>query len=494
MADYDLVVIGGGGAGLAAAASAAEAGCSVLVLEAEARTGGSTALSDGVFNAAGTSVQRALGLEDSTEAYYDYYMTLNAWRQPAALIRSFCEKATPTLEWLISLGVEIPPRHVSKVKGVVYPTSAATPGLYASGVEWPPRGHIPVGGGAAYTDVLYQYGGSLGVEFAVKTRVQSLLVEDGAVIGIEVEGQPVRAQAVAITCGGFAHDQSLLQRWFPDALAGFGDGYVPATISAPGSRGDGIRMGEQAGALIDGVNCGLLGSMAYFHNTVMKGFPGFQPTSLIYVNRAGRRFADETAPYAVMPGLITAQGGMVWGIFDEAARLRSDPTLSGYAQAWSPEFILEAVASGDFRSASTIAGLAAATEMNAEAMQAAITHYNEDLENGIDRYFLRSLDGLHPISQGPFYAFEYRLCNVNLTGAGVRIDPSGRALDPAMNPIPGLYAAGESGAGVLGERYVGGGNAVANALTMGRVVGQTVAAALGKTAPSGPDLQRSEVV
>lgn len=481
MTDYDLVVIGGGGAGLAAAATAAEAGCSVLVVEAEDRVGGSTALSDGVFNAAGTSVQRALGLEDSTEAYFDYYMTLNAWRQPAALIRSFCENATLTIEWLISLGLDVPARHVHKVKNAVYPCSAASPGLYASGVEWPPRGHIPVGGGAAYTDVLYQYGGSLGVEYAFKTRVRSLLIEDGTVNGIEVEGQPIRARAVAVTCGGIAHDRELLERWFPDALAGYPEDYVPATISAAGSRGDGLRLTEQAGGLIEGINCGLLGSMAYFAHTPMQGFPGFQPTSLVYVNREGRRFADETAPYAVMPGLIKQQGGQVWGVFDEAARLRSDAMLGGYAQGWSPEFILKAVDAGDIRSAPTLTGLADATGMRATALISAIAHYNDDLGVGLDRYYLRSLDGLHSISEGPFYAFEYRLCNVNLTGAGVRIDAQGRALDPALEPIPGLFAAGESGAGVLGERYVGGGNSIANALTMGRVVGQTVSAMVFRT-------------
>lgn len=493
MADYDLIVIGGGGAGLAAAAAAAEAGCSVLIVEAEDHIGGSTSLSDGVFNAAGTSVQRAMGLDDSVDSYFAYYMTLNAWRQPAALIRAFCDNATPTLEWLIGLGVKVPPRHVHKVKNTVYPCSAATPGLYASGVEWPPRGHIPVGGGAAYTDVLYQYCGSLGVEFALQTRVRSLLVEDGAVVGIEVDDQAVRADAVALTCGGFAHDRDLLARWFPDAFTGFAEGYVPDTISAPGSRGDGLRLGEQVGALIDGVNCGLLGSMAYFPRTPMRGFPGFQPTSLIYVNRDGRRFADETAPYAVMPGLIKAQGGLAWGIFDEAARLRSDPTLSGYGQGWTPDFVLEAVASGDIRSASTIVALAEKIGADAATLDAAVSQYNEDLPDGVDRTFLRPLDGLHPIDHGPFYAFEYRLCNVNLTGAGVCIDADGRALNPAMRPIPGLYAAGECGAGVLGERYVGGGNSVANALTMGRVVGRSVAAARATSITSCATMPVNEI-
>ena len=66
--DYDLIVIGAGGAGLAGAIWAAEAGCKVMILESEDRIGGSTALSDGVFNAADTSLQRKLGLTDSIDA------------------------------------------------------------------------------------------------------------------------------------------------------------------------------------------------------------------------------------------------------------------------------------------------------------------------------------------------------------------------------------------------------------------------------------------
>lgn len=479
--DYDLIVIGAGGAGLAAAATAAEAGCSVLILEAEDRIGGSTALSDGVFNAAGTSVQRTLGLEDSPEAYFEYYMTLNAWRQPAALIRSFCENATPTLEWLYSLGVECPARHVHKVAGAVYPCAAGMPGLYASGVEWPPRGHVPVGGGQAYIDVLSQRCGALGVEIVLCTRVQQLLIEDRVVVGVEVEGQAVRSRAVALTCGGIAHDAGLLRRYFPDAYSGTDGTHQPDTISAAGSRGDAIRLGEQAGAHIDGTNCGLLGTMAYFRRTPLKGFPGFQPTSLIYVNKQGRRFADETAPYAVMPGLIKAQGNLVWGIFDEAARLRSDPSRGGYAQGWAADFVLEAVAAGDIASATTLEQLAAKCGIGADPLKASVLQYNADLTVGTDRHFGRSLKDLHAISTPPYYAFEYRPCNINLTGAGARINAFGQVLDECTRAINGLYAAGESGAGVLGERYVGGGNSIANALTMGRVVGQSVASHLGKS-------------
>jgi len=54
--DTDVIVIGGGGAGMCAAIEACDAGARVLLVEAGARLGGSTALSAGVYYAAGTSV------------------------------------------------------------------------------------------------------------------------------------------------------------------------------------------------------------------------------------------------------------------------------------------------------------------------------------------------------------------------------------------------------------------------------------------------------
>jgi fumarate reductase flavoprotein subunit len=43
-------------------------------------------------------------------------------------------------------------------------------------------------------------------------------------------------------------------------------------------------------------------------------------------------------------------------------------------------------------------------------------------------------------------------------------------------PIPGLFAAGETTGGVLGDIYVGSGNSLSNCATFGRIAGATAAA------------------
>jgi len=101
--DFDVIVIGGGGAGLAAALTAAGAGASVCLVESQPRVGGSTALSGGGFYAAGTSVQRGLGIDDDPAAAFQYYRVLNHGRVDVDVVRRFFDLGPATLDWLIGL-------------------------------------------------------------------------------------------------------------------------------------------------------------------------------------------------------------------------------------------------------------------------------------------------------------------------------------------------------------------------------------------------------
>src|SRR3546814_16258024 len=75
---------------------------------------------------------------------------------------------------------------------------------------------------------------------------------------------------------------------------------------------------------------------------------------------------------------------------------------------------------------------------------------------------------MKPVAQPPFYAAEIRPAIVCLTSTGLRVDRDMHVLDCADRPIGGLFSAGEVSGGVLGDRYIGGGNSIAKAIVFGR--------------------------
>ncbi|KAA9166414.1 FAD-dependent oxidoreductase [Amycolatopsis acidicola] len=466
MTDVDVIVIGGGGAGLSAAVSAAESGASVLLFESEKELGGSTQLSAGLFTAAGTSVQKGLGIEDSAEKFFQHYMDLNHWVLRPGLIAAFCRNAGPTLEWLIGLGVEIP----AKVS-----SNAHMPGLCQAGVEDVWRGHVPKDQGYGLVQVLAKAARANKVDIVLNTRVQRLIEEDGRVAGVVADDLEVRANAVVVASGGFAQNKALLAKYYPATLRAGDDLFV---VAAEGSRGDHIGFGEQVGAALAGDGWGLLMPTAYLQR-MHHWQSGFPPKSRIYVNDRGRRFMDEDASYAVSGGIIDAQGGTVWNVFDERARLALG---EGYAH-WNAEVVAAEAEAGRTIRAGSLEELAGKIGVPAAALTATVNRWNEQLPHGTDPDFLRhrtlankgSAENPEPIGTAPFYAVRTLPAELVCTHAGLEIDEHAAVRDENGDVIGGLFAAGEAGAGVLGLRYVGGGNAVANALTMGRVAGRNAA-------------------
>jgi predicted oxidoreductase len=147
------------------------------------------------------------------------------------------------------------------------------------------------------------------------------------------------------------------------------------------------------------------------------------------------------------------------------------------------------LSTGYLKRGATLAELAVQAGIDANALEATVAHFNASAVEGRDPAFGKGSraynryqgDALHgpnpcvaPIKDGPFYAIKLVIGDLG-TYAGIRTDEHARALDAEGRPIPGLYAAGNDMASIMGGNYPGAGITLGPALTFGYIAGKHLA-------------------
>lgn len=462
----DLVIVGGGGAGMCAALDAHARGLSCLILEADDKLGGATALSSGVYYAAGTRIQHANGIAgDTPDDAYDYIMTLNRAAVKPDVVRRLCDRAPGGLDFLIAQGCAFPTDH-----------------LVGGGRRRVARGHSCSGEGGSIADVLARRVREAGIAVRFGVRVDSLLVERGRVAGVRADTEEIYGRATAITTGGFGNSREMVARLYP-SVAQHGERTWAVHEPAPYILGDGIRMAEAIGAAVTGHDTGLpLPTAGFAHNV-----EGVLPPWIMLVNREGRRFMAETSPFSLSGYLINEQtGATTFAIFDEKTLVEISDDLDYLdplkqrmsVPSWHQDSIRARAADGMVHRAASIDALARAAGIDPIALETTVSRYNVDFDRGADSAYFKAA-GHHAVRVPPFYAVEVRASMIGLTAAGLEIDADAHVLDTHGRIIPGLYAAGEVLGCVIGSRYAAGGVSIANAIVFGLLIGESAAADLG---------------
>src|SRR5581483_3740768 len=143
-------------------------------------------------------------------------------------------------------------------------------------------------------------------------------------------------------------------------------------------------------------------------------------------------------------------------------------------------------------SAPSLAELAAKLDVDAGELDATVTRFNKDVAAGRDTEFHRGetryersngdpsrpgpLANLGPLDTPPYYAVRLEPGAVGTRG-GPLVDGRGRVRSAAGPPIPGMYAAGNAMASVMGMAYPGGGATLGSAFTFGYLAGRHAAGA-----------------
>ncbi len=327
-----------------------------------------------------------------------------------------------------------------------------------------------------------------------------LLQTGGRVIGAAVRsGDDVaRVHArhgVVLACGGFPSDVERRKALFAHTSTG----REHWTAAPQSCDGDGLRLGEAVGGRVSSrvSNAGAWApvSLVPCADGGTHPFPHFAERAkpgVIAVTRDGMRFVNEAAPYfTFMEGLFAAcpPGTEVaaWLICDHRFQRR-------YGLGASKPFPVPVRAhlkSGYIKRGNTLAALADACGIDADALAATVERYNRFARQGRDPDYGRGDEPVNraqgdadhqpnpcvaPIERPPFYAVKVLPGSLG-TFAGLCTDSNARVSDMDEQPIRGLYAVGADMASIMAGSYPAGGISLGPAMTFGFIAGRHLVAA-----------------
>ncbi|MEZ9564409.1 flavocytochrome c [Vibrio artabrorum] len=501
----DIVVVGGGGAGLSATLTALEKGKSVILLEKFPAIGGNTVRTGGWVNAAEPEWQgdfAALPGEKETlmqlasmpesefideyladfralKSQLDNYFTdletgnkylfdsvelhriqtylggkrtdLNgeAIHGQYDLVETLTSRSMESINWLSDKGIDFD-RSVVEIP---------------VGALWR-RAHKPKRPkGVEFVDKLSKRIEEQNGRIITDTRATDLIVEEGKVVGIkavQADGTELilhANQGVVLASGGFGANTQMLKKYntywkeIADDIK---------TTNSPALVGDGIEIGEKAGAELVGMGFVQLMPVGDPKSGALLTGLIVPPENFVFVNQKGNRFIDECGSRDVLSEAFFDNGGLIYMIADENIRQTAANT--------SDETIEREIKEGIIIQADTLEELAEKIGVPANTLTTTIAQYNNCVAQGRDPEFNKSAFGLK-VEKAPFYATP-RQPSVHHTMGGLKIDTKARVIGKDGQIIKGLYAAGEVAGGIhAGNRL--GGNALIDIFTYGRIAGES---------------------
>ncbi len=563
--EVDVLVVGSGAGGLGTAVCAAHRGLSVIVAEKEPVYGGTTARSGGWSWIPCSAPAKRAGVEDSLENAKKYLEHEAGEHFDAARIDAFLEagpKAVDFYERETSLKFDLGPffadYHPTAPGGmdggrsiVARPFDGRELGEEIRRLR-PPLQEITflgmmIGSGkellhffnvtrspisAFYVAKLFlkflrdmafhgrpmrlMNGNALagrlaksafdkGVPIWTSSPVRDLIRDDeGGVLGARIdrpEGpvEVIAKKGVVLAAGGFPQDAIRRRELMSHAPSG----HEHVSPAPPGNTGDGLRLGEQAGARVDTSlpqPAALVpisrpvrpdGTLGTFPHFVDRSKPG-----VIAVTRSGRRFVNEAHSYhdfcQAMIRRCREEDGedaeiAAWFVTDHRAFRKYG---LGFAKP-APVPFGKLIRNGYLLRGETLSDLARQFGADASALETTIERFNADARKGEDREFEkgstsynRSLGDpgqkpnpcLAPIETGPFYAVRLYVGDLG-TFAGLRTNEYAQVLGEDGVPIERLYAAGNDAASIMGGNYPGGGITLGPAITFSYIAARHMSGA-----------------
>ncbi len=375
------------------------------------------------------------------------------------------------------------------------------------------RRAINVTSGNALAARLAQSAFDLKLPLYTTSPAKQMLMAGGRCVGAEVSSPAgtfkINAKhGVVLACGGFPHDVKRISQAYAHVARGAPNTQAHVSPTPESNTGDGLAMAEAVGAVAD---IRFEDSAAWMPVSLVPGQQGPQDSKpygvfphlldrykpgVIGVLKNGQRFTNESNSYHdVGAAMIRACAQLdakkygtetaMWLIADAATVAKYG---LGYAKP-APMPLWPHVKSGYLAKGRTLAELAANAGLDAAGLQATVASYNASAVNGQDPAFGRGsnafnrylADSTHqpnpcvaPVLKAPFYALKLVMGDLG-TFDGLQTSVVGEVLKRDGSPIPGLYAAGNDRASIMGGNYPGAGITHGPNMTFGYVTGNHLA-------------------
>ena len=427
----DVVVVGLGMAGTCAALEAHRSGASVLVLERASGGGGASATSEGIFYlGGGTTLQRDLGYEDSSENLYRFLRASTSTPDEDRL-RAFSHDSRDHFDWLEAQGLPFQRRSFTG-KAV---SLRSGEGLLTTGNEkiWPyandatpvPRGHQTEatperGGGAAAMTALLARFQEEEIPALYDTQVTALVVGDnGRVVGVAARtlGKTLHIEArggVILAAGSFNLNEAMTREHLPIVSA------HGRPLGIPSNDGAGIVLGESVGGTTEAMDGVIATASIYPPADLIKG---------VVVNKHGKRFVAEDVYHGRLAWFIERQP-------ESAAYLIVDSEIFAYPEQGTHKLI---------DGWETLQEMETALGVPQGALIETVARYNADAASGDDTELHKRPEWLKPLDKPPYAAFDLSFSSsvyAYIALGGLRTSVDAEVLNAQNEPIPGLYAAG----------------------------------------------------
>ncbi|QCQ92801.1 FAD-binding protein [Rhodococcus sp. SGAir0479] len=539
----DFLIVGSGGGGMVAGITAADRGMSALIVDKGKTFGGSTAISGGgIWIPNAPVLQRKGAPRDSRESIRRYLDIVTEGKVSADRLDAYVDNGPKMMELLersphiefywvkgysdyhpeydggrpLGRTVECTPfdtRKLGEDEKFQRPNSMKGPlGLWVTSKDYHDlamvkrtwagrraslvaawrvssnmirRRHMSTGGRALVARMRMALKDA-GVPLWLKTSMTELITDDnGAVVGalVEKDGKTVRIGArkgVLLATGGFEHNEAMRAQYLPER------GVENISMGARENVGDGIVAGQKLGAAVDLMDdAWWMPSVKHPMGAVIPLVSERSIPPSVIVNKDGKRFTNESAPYVNFVH-DQLEGGHVpaYFIMDSKARARY-PFAQVLPGAPFPQGFYD---EGIVHKADSLSELAGKIGVPAQNLLETVDRFNGYARTGKDEEFGRGDSAydqyygdptmknpaMDEIVKGPFYAVRIEAGDLGTKG-GLMTDAKAHVLREDGSVIDGLYAVGNTAASVMANEYAGAGATIGPSMVFGYVAANDIA-------------------